>query len=125
LQHTCIQCLQQGLKSFPGSADSSTVETGEGAMKIETNSPAAIQLPADRSAKQVSNNGLAGTQGATEDRTTFHTESTSIQALTSQAMNSPEVRQGKVDALRQSVSSGAYQVDATKTAGAMIENNGE
>ena len=91
-------------------------------MKIEANSPAAIQLPVDRGAKQVSNNGLAGTEGATEDRTTFHTDSTSVQALTSQAMNSPEVRQDKVDSLRQAVSSGTYQVDATKTAEAMIKS---
>lgn len=94
-------------------------------MKIETNSPAAIQLPVDRSAKQVSNSGVAGTQGAPEDRTTFHTDTASIQALTSQAMSSPEIRQDKVDALRQSVSSGTYMVDATKTADAMIKNNGE
>ena len=91
-------------------------------MKIEANSPAAIQLPVDRGAKQVSNNGLAGTQGATEDRTTFLTDNTSVQALTSQAMKFPEVRQGKVDSLRQAVSSGAYHVDATRTAEAMIKS---
>ena len=91
-------------------------------MKIEANSPVAIQLPVDRGAKQVLNNGLAGTHGATEDRTTFHTDNTSVQALTSQAMKFPEIRQDKVDSLHQAVSSGAYQVDATKTAEAMIEN---
>ena len=91
-------------------------------MKIEANSPPVIQLPVDRGAKQVLNNSLAGTQGPMEDRTTFHTDSTSVQALTSQAMNSPEVRQDKVDSLRQAVSSGTYQVDATKTAEAMIKS---
>jgi flagellar biosynthesis anti-sigma factor FlgM len=45
--------------------------------------------------------------------------------LASQAMNSPEIRQDKVDSLRQSVSSGSYQVDATKIAGALVESNGE
>jgi flagellar biosynthesis anti-sigma factor FlgM len=91
-------------------------------MKIEANSPAVIQLPVDRGAKQVTNNGLSGTQGAPEDRTTLHTDSKSVQALTSQAMSFPAVRQGKVDSLRQAVSSGTYQVDATKTAEAMIES---
>jgi flagellar biosynthesis anti-sigma factor FlgM len=109
------------LKRFYESADSSTVETGEVAMKIDVNSPAASQLPPDRAAKQVSNQDLAATQSTTEDRTTFHSD-TSIQALTSQAMNSPEVRQAKVDALTQSVRSGEYQVDATKTAGAILES---
>jgi flagellar biosynthesis anti-sigma factor FlgM len=91
-------------------------------MKIEANSPAAIQLPVDRSAKQVSNNGLAVTPGAMEDRTTFHTDNTSVQALTSQAMKFPEIRQDKVDSLHKAVSSGTYQADATKTAEAMVED---
>jgi len=43
--------------------------------------------------------------------------------LTSQAMNSPEVRQDKVDALRQSVNSGEYQIDPTKIAGAIVDSN--
>jgi flagellar biosynthesis anti-sigma factor FlgM len=111
-----------GLKGLYESADSSTVETGETAMKIDVNSPVASQLPPDRGAKQVSNQELAATQIATGDRTTFHSDSTSVQALTSQALNSPEIRQAKVDALTQSVKSGEYQVDANKTAGAIIES---
>jgi len=91
-------------------------------MKIDVNSPVASQLPPDRGAKQVSNQELAATQIATGDRTTFHSDSTSVQALTSQALNSPEIRQAKVDALTQSVKSGEYQVDANKTAGAIIES---
>jgi flagellar biosynthesis anti-sigma factor FlgM len=91
-------------------------------MKIEVNSPTINQLPIDRSTKQVSNGGLTGTQGIAEDRTTFHSDSLSVQSLTSQALNSPEIRQDKVDTLRQSVSSGEYQVDAAKTAGAMIDS---
>ena len=77
-------------------------------MKIDVNSPVASQLPPDRGAKQVSNQDLVPTQSATGDRTTFHSDSTAVQALTSQAMNSPEIRQAKVD--------------ASKTAGAMIES---
>ena len=93
-------------------------------MKIEVNSPAASQLSVDRGPKQVSNGSLAGTQRSTEDRTTLHTDSQSVQALTSQALNSPEIRQGKVDTLRQSVGSGEYQIDPAAIAGAMI-NDGE
>ena len=93
-------------------------------MKIDVNSPVASQFPPDRGAKQVSNSGLASTQSAIEDRTTLHSDSTSVQALTTQAMNSPEVRQGKVDALSQSVKSGGYQVDATKIAAAIVESEG-
>ena len=91
-------------------------------MKIDVNSPAASQLSVDRGPKQVSNGSLAGTQNSTEDRTTLHTGSQSVQSLTSQALNSPEIRQDKVDALRQSISSGQYQLDASKIAGAMIDD---
>jgi len=91
-------------------------------MKIEVNSPTASQLAVDRSAKQISSNSVTEVQGATQDRTTFHSNSTSVQALTSQALNSPEVRQDKVDALRQSVNSGKYKIDATKIAGAIHDS---
>ncbi len=91
-------------------------------MKIEVNNPAVNQLPVDRGPKQVANGSVVGTQGATEDRTTLVSDSYSVQSLTSQALSSPEVRQAKVDALRQSVSGGEYQVDPTKIAGAIIDH---
>jgi flagellar biosynthesis anti-sigma factor FlgM len=91
-------------------------------MKIDVNSLAANQLSVDRGPKQVSNSTLAGTQNLTEDRTTLQTGSLSVQSLTSQAMNTPEIRQDKVDALRQSVTSGEYQVSAKAIASAIIDN---
>jgi anti-sigma28 factor (negative regulator of flagellin synthesis) len=45
--------------------------------------------------------------------------------LATQALSSPEVRQGTVDALRESVSSGQYQVDPNKIAVAISESGGE
>jgi anti-sigma28 factor (negative regulator of flagellin synthesis) len=36
-------------------------------------------------------------------------------------MNTPSIRQDKVDALSQSVTSGTYKPEASKTADAMIE----
>ena len=91
-------------------------------MKIEVNSPTVNQLPVDRGPKQVANGGVVGAQGSTEDRTTLLTDSFSVQSLTSQALSSPEVRQARVDSVRQSVTSGEYQVNATKVAGAIIDN---
>ena len=91
-------------------------------MKIDLNSPAASMLQVDQSPKQISNSGSASVQGATQDRTTLQTGSHSVQALTSQALNSPEIRQDKVDALQQSVSSGQYQVSAKAIASAIIDN---
>jgi flagellar biosynthesis anti-sigma factor FlgM len=94
-------------------------------MKIDLNSPSASLLPVDRGVKQVSTSSTAATQGATEDRTTLHSGSQTIQSLTAQALNSPEVRQDKVDTLRQSVNSGSYPLDATKIASAIVESSGQ
>jgi flagellar biosynthesis anti-sigma factor FlgM len=92
-------------------------------MKIEGINPAAAQLPVDNVAARVSNGAPASTQAAAQDWTSFHSDSTSVQSLTSQALNSPEVRQGTVDALRQAVDGGQYQLDATKIASAISNGN--
>jgi flagellar biosynthesis anti-sigma factor FlgM len=92
-------------------------------MKIEGINPAAVQLPVDNVAARVSNGAPASTSAAAQDWTSFHSDSTSVQSLTSQALNSPEVRQGTVDALRQAVDGGHYQLDATKIASAIIDGN--
>jgi len=91
-------------------------------MKIDVNSPTVSLLSVDAGAKKVSTGGVTSTQSATQDRTTFHSDKLSVQSLTSQAMNSPEIRQDKVDALRQSVKSGEYQVSSTKTADAIVNS---
>lgn len=97
-------------------------------MKIDLNNSLANLLPPDQGVKQVSTSDTTATQSATratQDRTTFHSDSQSVQSLTSQALNFPEVRQDKVDALNQSISSGTYKLDATATASAMIKDSGE
>jgi negative regulator of flagellin synthesis FlgM len=111
------------LEILSGYADTITVETGEVQMKIEVNSPTISQLPTDRSPKAVSSSKINEAQSVTEDRTTFRSDSASVQTLTSQALNSPEVRQDKVDALRQSVASGEYKIDPAKIAGAIVDSN--
>ena len=96
-------------------------------MKIEGVSPVEAQLPVDSVAARVSSPGQATTitQGAAQDTTSFHSDSNSVLSLATQALSSPEVRQGTVDALRESVSSGQYQVDPNKIAVAISESGGE
>jgi flagellar biosynthesis anti-sigma factor FlgM len=94
-------------------------------MKIEGINPATAQLPVDNVAARVSNSEAATTPAAAQDWTSFHSDSTSVQSLTNQALSSPEVRQGTVDALRETVNSGQYQLDASRIAGAIIDGNGE
>lgn len=91
-------------------------------MKIDLNSPAVNMVSANSPAGKVSSSGTAGVKVSTEDRTTFHSDSLSVQSLTSQAMQTPEVRQNKVDALSQSVKSGEYKADASNTASAIASH---
>jgi negative regulator of flagellin synthesis FlgM len=57
------------------------------------------------------------------DRATLTTGSTAVSSLVSEAMNTPAIRQGKVESLRQAVSSGQYQLDPHLIAGAMIDEH--
>lgn len=93
-------------------------------MKIDGISPVDAQLPVDTVAARVASSGQVSTQGAAQDWTSFHSDSNSVLSLTSQALSSPQVRQGTVDALRQSVNSGQYQVDASRIAAAISESSG-
>jgi flagellar biosynthesis anti-sigma factor FlgM len=91
-------------------------------MKIELNGPATSQLPSESVGSRVSGSGTSSTQNSAEDRITFHSDGASIQSFTSQALRSPEVRQSTVQSLRQSVSSGQYNVDTARTANAIVSN---
>jgi flagellar biosynthesis anti-sigma factor FlgM len=127
-KHPVCYNLGEGLKRLWENADSSNVKTGERVMKIELNNSLASLLPPENSVKKVSTSDTAATQsatGATQDRTTFHSDSLSVQSLTSQALNSPEIRQDKVDTLSQSVNSGTYPLDSKEIAGAIIDSNGK
>ena len=92
-------------------------------MKVDLSSLAASQISVDRGANKVSNGNLTGTQAATEDRISFHSGGMSVQSLTSQALNSPPIRQDKVDVLSHAVANGTYQADAASTASGMIEHD--
>jgi flagellar biosynthesis anti-sigma factor FlgM len=55
-----------------------------------------------------------------EDQAQLSGAHVQVQALTAQALQLPEVRQEKVNALRQVVQSGSYQPSAGKTADALF-----
>ncbi len=94
-------------------------------MKIELAGVAAIQPAIEQSAKQASNSRAVTSGAMAEDRATLSSDSPKVQSLVGQAMQTPEVRQDVVDALRQSVRSGEYKVDAGKIAeGILAESNG-
>ena len=93
-------------------------------MRIDLTNAAASQIAPEPSsskagAANVSTSGVAGG----EDRTTFTSDTQSLSSLVNQAMNSPEVRQDKVESLRQAVSSGTYQLDPDAIAQSMIDEH--
>jgi anti-sigma28 factor (negative regulator of flagellin synthesis) len=90
-------------------------------MKVELNSAASAQLPVESAVKPAaSSNVVESAQSA--DRTTLRSNQT-VQSLVNRALQSPEIRESTVQALRQSVNNGTYQADASKTASA-IANHG-
>ncbi len=58
-----------------------------------------------------------------EDTATLSSDRFSPQSLTAKALESSEVRQDKVEALRQAVQNGDYKIDPAKIAEAMIRQS--
>ncbi|WP_213803590.1 flagellar biosynthesis anti-sigma factor FlgM [Granulicella sp. dw_53] len=88
-------------------------------MKIQLNDVASVQAVTERSSKQISSDVVA-TPRTTTDRATLNADSASVQALVTQALKTPDTQQGKVDAIRQALDAGQYQIDPEKVADAII-----
>jgi len=58
-----------------------------------------------------------------EDKTSLSSDALSVSSLTTQAMEAPSVRQDRVEALRQKVQNGEYNLDANKIAQAILQQN--
>ena len=54
------------------------------------------------------------------DATDLSSDTVTLSTLATQALSLPEVRQGQVDSLRQSVNSGQYQLDPHQIADAIL-----
>lgn len=54
------------------------------------------------------------------DKNTLSQDTVTLSALASQALGLPEVRQGQVDSLRQSVNNGQYKLDPNEIADAIL-----
>jgi flagellar biosynthesis anti-sigma factor FlgM len=91
-------------------------------MRIDLYNSAATELASEQASQRVSTENASksgGPQG--EDRTTL-SDAASVDSLVSKALSSPEVRQDKVDSLKQAVNSGQYDLDPAKIAGAMVDH---
>lgn len=92
-------------------------------MRIDGNAGAQALPEGTRSNSPAPANGntrLAATSSSNEDQAQLSGAHVQVQALTAQALQLPEIRQEKVNALRQVVQSGNYQPDAGQTAHALF-----
>jgi negative regulator of flagellin synthesis FlgM len=92
-------------------------------MRIDLFNSTASEIAGDKDSKQVSTKNAATGSGqiGSEDRTTLTSDSTSVGSLASTALQSPAIRQDKVDSLKAAVSSGQYQLDPGKIAASIID----
>jgi flagellar biosynthesis anti-sigma factor FlgM len=92
-------------------------------MRIDGNAGAQALPENSRSNSAASASGdtrPAATSAPGEDQTQLSGSHVQVQVLTAQALQLPEVRQEKVNALRQVVLSGNYQPSAGQTASALF-----
>jgi len=94
-------------------------------MRIDPFDATSNQVSSDLSSQQAGSQKAAQSQESSQrisqdDRTTLTSDTTSVASLASSALGSPEVRQGKVDNLRQAINSGEYQVNPASIASAMV-----
>ncbi len=93
-------------------------------MRVDLNRIATGQLSNDQAsaAKRV---GPAGNEPASvaEDKATLTSDSVSVRALATKALEYPEVRQERVDGLREQIQSKQYKIDHGKIADAIAEEH--
>lgn len=92
-------------------------------MRIDLNFPLPRGTETEKSNKSSVGAKARGQQ--VNDKTPLGEDSVSLSSLASQVLESPEVREDKVNSLRQAIESGTYSVDPRQIAEAMIHDASE
>ena len=94
-------------------------------MRIDLNSVSLNNIEREEKPKKAAGKQSAGANiGANiEDKATLSSGSLDTSPLEAQVLASPEVRQAKVEALRQQVQNGEYKVDADAVAKSILKYN--
>jgi flagellar biosynthesis anti-sigma factor FlgM len=93
-------------------------------MRIDLFNSTASQIASEQSSQQVNApNTSKSSLSNEEDRATLTSDSTSVGSLVSTALSSPELRQDKIDSLRQAIGSGQYDLDPGKIAASMVDDH--
>lgn len=91
-------------------------------MRVDLGGTTASQITSEQSGQLKKTSGQAtNISSLREDTTSFSSDSASVSDLTAKAMATPEIRQDKVDALKQQISSGNYKIEPGKIADAILD----
>lgn len=91
-------------------------------MKVELNRPA-LDLVTTSQASPAGVTADNELHAPEEDKATLSTGQASVEGLAAKALSSPEIRQDKVEALRQAIKNGQYKVEPDGIAEAMIRES--
>jgi flagellar biosynthesis anti-sigma factor FlgM len=89
-------------------------------MRIDSNRPVATDLTAEKAKNSGKGDNAAEVSGHSPDA--FSVDTISVGALQAKALATPEVRQEKVQSLRDAIRNGSYEVDPAKIADAMLRD---
>jgi flagellar biosynthesis anti-sigma factor FlgM len=89
-------------------------------MRIGLTTPDPQSILAESAAKPSTAAAVRSASSPLGDATDLSSDTVTLSTLATQALGLPEVRQGQVDSLRQSVNSGQYQLDPHQIADAIL-----
>jgi len=93
-------------------------------MRINSNDPSVNQLAAESTVRSDKASKTSSSASFFKQAAAGFSEDTSnVGSLTSLAMQTPEIRQDRVSALRDAVHNGTYQLDPGKIADAMLQES--
>jgi negative regulator of flagellin synthesis FlgM len=92
-------------------------------MKIDLNSSTPDPIITPRGNNNEATSTTSQVQNSGDDKATLSYDHANIGALTSQALASSDVRQDKIDALRQAIGNGQYKVEPDKVAESMLQES--
>lgn len=92
-------------------------------MRINLNQPIASELVADNKVRGSKASKSSSADSFAQDGASFSGDTATVGGLTTLAMQTPEVRQDRVSALREAVRNGSYQLDPGAIADAMLRES--
>jgi len=92
-------------------------------MRINPNQSIASELVTESTVRTDKSSKSSSSAASSQAGADFFGDTTNVGGLTAQAMQTPEIRQDRVTALRAAVRDGSYQLDPGKIADAMLQQS--